>query len=262
MQRKRLLSLVFLVAVSTASDGAIVWNVGRDDNQWNLTGTGGGPSTVFVQEQGVINPLPGNPTDVPTVPPSQSSDNDYYFSGVYSTVIPGNTNAPYFDYAPVGTVSANEEAAERAFAAADNDLRYHFNLTAADVTNNFFTVSFDALNLDQGEPGRTVLDPRYGIEIYFNNVLVMPQLVIRPGQLNTTFTTPLFLPATVNAQAGPGPDNIVSLRGINYNGADGGNWMGIDYVQLNSQPIPEPASAAILFSGALGLLPLLRRRHG
>jgi hypothetical protein len=31
-----------------------------------------------------------------------------------------------------------------------------------------------------------------------------------------------------------GPDNIVSLRGINFNADGGGNWMGIDYVQLNA----------------------------
>jgi hypothetical protein len=40
-------------------------------------------------------------------------------------------------------------------------------------------------------------------------------------------------PASVNAQLGLGADNIASLRGINYSAAGGGNWMVIDYVQLN-----------------------------
>jgi hypothetical protein len=37
----------------------------------------------------------------------------------------------------------------------------------------------------------------------------------------------------VNGQTGPGFDNIISLKGVNYNAEGGGNWMGIDYVQLN-----------------------------
>ena len=37
-----------------------------------------------------------------------------------------------------------------------------------------------------------------------------------PEQLNRTIFTPPFTLAQVNAQVGPGYDNIVSLRGINY----------------------------------------------
>ena len=57
------------------------------------------------------------------------------------------------------------------------------------------------------------------------------------------YTTPEFSLASVDAQVGPGFDNIVSLRGINYNGDGGGNWMGIDYVQLN--PVT-PVTPAVL----------------
>ena len=55
---------------------------------------------------------------------------------------------------PVGLVSANEEAAERAFAGADNDLRYHFNLPNTLTPTDLVSISFDALNLD--DPLRTV----------------------------------------------------------------------------------------------------------
>ena len=82
---------------------------------------------------------------------------------------------------------------------------------------------------------RADADPRYGIEVYFNGVLVQTQIssfacanwirITRPPQ---------FSLASVNAQVGPGFDNIVSLKGINYNGDGGGNWMGIDYIQLNA----------------------------
>ena len=37
--------------------------------------------------------------------------------------------------------------------------------------------------------------------------------------------------------SGPGFDSIVSA-GISYNAESGGNWMGIDYVQLNPAAVP------------------------
>src|SRR6185295_11960907 len=99
------------------------WTVGLDDDGFPV-GNGGGPNTTFVQENGSINPLPGSATN-PEV--DQQSDNDYYFSGIYAHTIPSVT-AVYGEYNPIGVVLANEEGAERAFAGADNDLRYHFNL--------------------------------------------------------------------------------------------------------------------------------------
>lgn len=65
----------------------------------------------------------------------------------------------------------------------------------------------------------------------------------------------------MNAVTGPGADNIVSLRGISYNGVPGGgNWMGVDYVQLDAQVVPEPSTAMMLLLGAIGAVPFLRRR--
>ena len=119
------------------------WSVGLNDNAWPV-GNGGGPNTTFVQENGVLNPLPGSPTS-PEV--NQQADNDYYFAGVYSTVIPSNGN-----YQPVGEVPVNEEAAERAFAGADSELRYHFNLPSTLTSSNLLSVSFDPLSLQMTPP--------------------------------------------------------------------------------------------------------------
>ena len=116
-------------------------------------------------------------------------------------------------------------------------MRYHFNLPSSLKPFDLLAVIFDPLNLNflnLDDPSDPNPDPRYGIEVYFNGVLVQPQIVIRPVDLDTAQTTPPFSLASVNAQVGPGFDNIVSLRGINYNAEDGGNWMGIDYVQLNA----------------------------
>jgi hypothetical protein len=226
--------------------GSLLWMVGKDDDGWPA-GDGGGPNASFVQENGVINPLPGSPTS-PEV--NQQADNDYYFAGTYTTAI-SSVTASYGAYTPVGVVAANEEAAERAFAAADNDLRYHFNLPATLQPTDLLSVTYDALNLDDpSNPANT--DVRYGIEVYFNGVLVQTQKVIRPAQLNIAFTTPRFTAASVNAQVGAGFDNIVSLKGINYNAEGGGNWMGIDYVQLNfaagGTNVPPPAEVVYNFN--------------
>ena len=234
-------SLLLLAASSLPTQAQFLWAVGLDDNGWPA-GDGGGPNASFVQENGVINPLPGNPAS-PEV--NGQADNDYYFAGIYSQTIP-SVVALYGDYVPVGVVAVNEEAAERAFAAADNDLRYHFNLADTLQPTDLLSVTFDALNLHTD--GQT--DPRYGIEVYFNGVLVQPQIIIRPAQTGKAYTTPQFSLASVNGQVGAGFDNIVSLKGINYNADGGGNWMGIDYVQLNP---PGPAIPAAVFPWAVGL---------
>ena len=203
------------------------WAVGQDDDGWP-EGDGGGANATFVQEKGV-NDLPGNPAN-PEV--AQQGDDDYYFAGDYSNVIPANG-----DYEPVGLVPVNEEAAERAFAGADNELRYHFNLPNSLRADDLLAVTFDAHNLDTNGT-----DPRYGVEVYMNGVLVQPEIVIRDEQLNTPITTPEFTLESVDGRIGAGYDNIVTLKGVNYSAEGGGSWMGIDYIQLNpgAKPIPPP----------------------
>src|SRR6266496_1008565 len=196
-------AMLLLTSTPLTSQAQLLWTVGLDDNGWpfNATtpGDGGGANATFVAETGGINPLPGVP-DSPEV--DRQADNDYYFAGVYTNVIPSITVRPeYGDYTPVGEVLLNEEAVERAFAAADNDLRYHFNLPTSLKTNDMLTVSYDALNLD--DPSAVNTDRRYGIEVYFNGVLVQAQIVIRPAQLNTKYNTPTFSLANVNAKTGP-----------------------------------------------------------
>lgn len=234
-------SVLSLLTIGAASSsGAIVWQVGEDDDAWHLDRTGGGAQANFVQEAGV-NDLPGNPANAVV---AREGDDDYYFAGVYSTVLDGGT------YTPIGVVTENESGAERAYAGIDNSLRYHFNL---DSLPDLFSVTFDALNL-HGQGGTE----HYGVEVYFNGTLVGPEVDVNPGTLGVDFETPAFSPASVNAQAGAGFDNYVELRGINYNATGGGNWMGVDYVQLNAVPEPSPLGLALL-AGA-GALMMRRMR--
>jgi len=217
------------------------WAVGQNDNKHITTGHGGGPNANFVQENGGINPLPGSPTS-PVV--NQQSDNDYYFAGVYTNTLPGVV-AKYGDYTPVGTVLANEEGAERAFAGSDNDLRYHFNLPDWLQPTDQLAITWDQLDLDGSVP-----DPHYGVEVYFNGVLVKPETVIHWAQTGYMNSTPAFTLASVDARVGPGYDNIVSLKGINYSGDGGGNWMGLDYIQLNQvNPSPFPWTVGLHDNG-------------
>src|SRR5207253_10381138 len=154
------------------------------------------------------------------------------FAGSYTTVIANNG-----DYTPVGTVSVNEEAAERALTGGNTELRYHFNLPNPLKPTDLMAVTFDALNLDTN-----AADPRYGVEIYFNSVRVQPEVLIPPAQLNKPITTPQFSLASVNAQVGSGFDNIVTIKGINYSADGGGNRSGVDCVGLKwvARTVPQP----------------------
>jgi len=68
------------------------------------------------------------------------------------------------------------------------------------------------------------------------------------------YTTPQFTLASVNAQVGLGPDNIVTLRGISYSASGGGNWMGIDYVRLNdASALPPQFLSPVVSNGKVTL---------
>ena len=121
-----LLAVVSVAGLTIPSQAQLIWQVGKADGGWPA-GDGGGTNTTFVQENGNTNPLPGSPAS-PEI--DQQADNDYYFAGSYATAI-ASVVASYGPYTPVGLVTTNEEAAERAFAGGDIDLRYHFNLAAS-----------------------------------------------------------------------------------------------------------------------------------
>ncbi|MEM7384370.1 MAG: choice-of-anchor D domain-containing protein [Verrucomicrobiota bacterium] len=212
-----------MVTGSAPSEETLIWTVGLPGDGWPQDlGMGGGPETIFVQESGT-NDLPGEP-DNSTM--ARMSDDDYYFAGVYSTVLDGG------NYEPLGTVENNEVGAERAFAGTDNTLRYHFNLPDDITLGTPLSVSWDANNLHTDGQD----DPRYGVEVYFNGFLVAEETVIRGEQLGVINSTPSFTIDDVNGETGEGFDNYIELRGINYNAEGGGNWMGLDHVSLVALP--------------------------
>jgi hypothetical protein len=192
-----------------------------------------GSGITFVQEAGT-NPPPGNPNS-PVA--DQQADDDFYFAGTYP--------------APIGTVPL-ERAFERAFAGTDNDLRIHFNLPDNLNPGDSFRFSTRPFNLHVVGP-----DTRYGWEITFNGTTIYPETIIRPADLGKIFTSAEFTAADVGAIAGPGGDNVIHLRGLNFNDSGGGNWMGLDYHALEIMPVPEPGSLAMMLSGLVWAIPML-----
>ena len=221
-----------LLAVVTATLNAqdLVWTVGLPGDAWPQDlGEGGGPETVFVQEAGT-NDLPGNPENPVQ---NQQSDDDYYFAGVYETVLDGGT------YEPVGTVEFNEIGAERALTSGDTSLRYHFNLADDFEPTLPLVVQWDVNNLDERAENP---DPRYGVEVFFNGNQIAEETLIRAADFGVINETPPFTLEDVNGEVGEGFDNYVELRGVPYNNEGGGNWMGIDHVSLHqlSGTLAEP----------------------
>src|SRR6187549_3258298 len=106
-----LFSIILFLATLQLASAQLIWQVGKDDESWNGL-PGGGPNTIFVQEAGGINDLPGSQFSTSV---AGGADNDYYFAGVYTNTYP-SVVTNYIDYVPVGDVPLNEENAERAFA--------------------------------------------------------------------------------------------------------------------------------------------------
>ena len=227
------LALMLLGASSVHAQWGFLWEAGVPGGPWRDNGSG----VEFVQETGT-NPPPGDPMSPPE---NQQADDDYYFAGTYPD--------------PIGTVP-QEVAFERAFAGTDNDLRIHFNLPDNLDPANTFRFTFEPFNLHTDGQA----DPRYGVQIFFNDVEIYQETVFRPEDLGTAVTTAEFSASDVGAIAGAGGDNVIALRGINFNAEGGGNWMGINYHGLEMNPIPEPSSFTLILS-ALILTPLLALRR-
>jgi hypothetical protein len=68
--------------------------------------------------------------------------------------------------------------------------------------------------------------------VEFNGVIVMDETQIKLADLDKDFFSREFTLQEVAAVAGPGYDNIVTLRGTNHSAEGGGDWMGIDYVKV------------------------------
>ena len=200
-------TVVFGSANVANAQWSTVFEAGVKDGPWRDNGSG----VEFVQESGVNDP-PGNP-DSPVE--DSKADDDFYFAGTYP--------------APIGTVD-DEVAFERAFGGHDNNLRIHFNLPDKLASDQKFRFTFQPNCLENEGQANS----RYGVEVLFNNKVILPKIVIKPNRIGFPVVTRTFTAADVNAKAGAS-DNVITLRGISMSEDGGGRWMGIQHHHLETR---------------------------
>ncbi|MDB4393484.1 hypothetical protein N9Z74_00860, partial [bacterium] len=119
---KRYTHLAISCSLLLPANAAVLWNIGVDDNAQDGNGdpanglndpasfNGVNFNVSGARETG-LQELPGNPANIGGVDSdaARDVDDDYYFAGVYTTVVDGG------DYTPVGVVSENESYYDRAF---------------------------------------------------------------------------------------------------------------------------------------------------
>ncbi|MBR9760028.1 PEP-CTERM sorting domain-containing protein [bacterium] len=256
----QILTAVSLSAMAFASaNGAIIWNAGKADNaqEFNFGNRasnpgGGGPNAEQTRENGLFDTgLPGNPANVGGAngDVNRDVDDDYYFAGNYVTTV-GNA------YTGVGIVAENEAAMERAWTAADNVLRFHFNLAGAAAVSDQLKVGFGVTNgFHNPDDGAT----SWNINIAMNGVSLSDHTVTSADG-NGDWVTPAFSVADVGGAAilGADFDNYVTLTATRT--AGGGNWVSLDYAEMDVSPIPEPSSTGLALLSIAGLGFIRRRK--
>lgn len=249
---KKLRILALVTASSLAlnftaiADWITQWQAGTIGGGQVVDQVGGGPDVDFVRENGQIDAAPGNPNSPGG---NNNGDDHYYFAGTYP--------------APIGTVAQDEISFERAFTAGDPFMHVHFNLPIDPLVNDSTPVRFTFEPWTLQAASATVTNRRYGVEVYFNGTRIMDEVTITGSDIQaprTLFTsTPVTL-GDVGAIYGPGGDNVVELRGINYSSTGGANWAGIDYHALELNVIPEPSSFGLVICGSIIAALTFRRR--
>ena len=254
------LTAISLSAMAFASaNGAIIWNAGKADNaqEFNFGNRasnpgGGGPNAEQTRENGAFDTgLPGNPANVGGAngDVNRDVDDDYYFAGNYVTTV-GNA------YTGVGLVAQNEAAMERAWTGPDNVLRFHFNLAGAATVSDQLQVGFGVTNgFHNPDDGAT----SWNINIAMNGVSLSDHTVtVADG--NGDWVTPAFSVADVGGAAilGADFDNYVTLTATRTAGA--GNWVSLDYAEMDVSPIPEPSSTGLALLSIAGLGFIRRRK--
>ena len=235
--------LIFGLLVIPAK-AVILWNIGADDGAQDGDGdpasglndpasfNGTDFSVSGVREFGPQNELPGNPAN--TGGANQANprdvDDDYYFAGVYNTVVDGGT------YTPVGDVLENESYYERALTNGDSNMRWHFNLPDTVAEGDNFTFTIDFHNLSEAN---TADVSSYDLTFWVNGTQI--------GDMQPHLDVALSSAQSWNfdlddlggvEQIGEGFDHYVEIRSTPTGSA---RWSSLDYVQLevSSDPIVE-----------------------
>ena len=217
------------------SDEGTLWFVGTDDDGQDGEGDTNFNDPAFfngtdffvsgVQENGTQD-LPGNPANVGGPSGGERDiDDDYYFAGVYNTVVDGGT------YTPVGIVAANERYYDRALTTGDPNMRWHFNVPNTVGPNDAFTFTIDYYSVDDNNSA--------GISGFDLTFFVDGQQI---GEMQPHTDDNLAAAQSWDftlddlggvAELGPGFDHYVEVKSQSTGSA---RWANLDYVKLDITP--------------------------
>jgi hypothetical protein len=212
------------------SDEGTLWFVGVDDDNQDGDGDGNLNDPAFfngtdffasgVQESGE-DFLPGNP-DSPGGMGADRVDDDYYFAGVYNTVVDGGA------YAPVGIVAANERYYDRALTAGDPNLRWHFNVPNSVGPNDAFTFAIDFYNLDDDNAPET---SGYDLTFWVDGNQIGDTQTHSEDDLAAAQSWEFTLDDLGGvAELGPGFDHYVEVKSQTVGSS---RWSSLDYAKLD-----------------------------
>ena len=240
--------------VSLPANAAVLWSIGADDSTQDGDGVlplgdpaslGGAAFNVSgVQETG-LDTLPGNPAN--SGGPNggvRDVDDDYYFQGVYSTVVDGGS------YTPVGAVGSNEQFYDRAITAGDPNNRWHFNVPLTVNVSDVFTFSIDFYNINELTPSDiSSFDLTFWVDgVQIGGTQSHTDVAANFGDVQSWSFGLSDLGGV--AEQGPGFDHYVEVRSSVTGSA---RWASLDFVQLEVDPVPEPSSTGLVLLSLVGL---------
>lgn len=215
------------------SDEGTLWFLGIDDGAQDGEGdsTFNDPAyfngTDFfvsgVQETGE-DFLPGNPDSQGGLSGDnpRDIDDDFYFAGIFNTVVDGGV------YAPVGIVAANERYYDRALTGGDPNMRWHFNLPESVGRNDNFTFTIDFFNLSEAEPADA---SGYDLTFFVDGQQIGDTQTHSDADLDAAQSWDFTLDDLGGvAQLGAGFDHYVEVKS---QGTGSAQWSSLDYAKLD-----------------------------
>lgn len=252
-------TLLLLIPLVAPASGAILWSIGADDGTQDGEGdaalndpaslNGVAFNVSGVRETGEQD-LPGNPANTggASGDANRDIDDDFYFAGVYTTVVDGGS------YTPVGNVPVSESYYDRAFTGGDPNMRWHFNVPNSVASTDTLTFSIDFYNLSETNPADT---SSFDMTFWVDGTQVGGMQPHSDADINAVQSWDFTLADLGGpAQQGEGFDHYVEVRSTITGSA---RWASLDYVQLEATPIPEPSSSLLIF-GTAGLAFIRRRK--
>ncbi|MDA7865764.1 PEP-CTERM sorting domain-containing protein [Akkermansiaceae bacterium] len=260
---KRYTHLAISCSLLLPANAAVLWNIGVDDNAQDGNGdpanglndpasfNGVNFNVSGARETG-LQELPGNPANIGGVDSdaARDVDDDYYFAGVYTTVVDGG------DYTPVGVVSENESYYDRAFTGGDRNMRWHFNVPETVSATDVLTFTIDFYNLNEANAAD---DSSFDMTFWVDGAQVGGMQRTRDTDFDDAQSWDFTLAELGGAaQQGPGFDHYVEIRSSVQGSA---RWSSLDYAQLEvTSAVPEPSSS-LYFLSLAGLGFFYRRRR-